>query len=204
MSENDPNDHKPSLASKSPSGSEPEALSTEPEASTTKPAPENTPSRIAPAPRLSRGGLVIGFVAVILMGLLAYSFYPDAVGGPELPVTVEVTTKVMPSKSKAMIPAKVVSLTNESKDPLRHLAVILNGHYQIMQDSPLAPGETLDLPLAIFTDKRSSRRFDAKHYPVQKIVVRGQLPAGTRGVSVFRYSDESSVAETSADNSTDQ
>lgn len=143
---------------------------------------------VAPTLTLPRWALPVGVISVIGFGLAVYSLFPDAVGGPPLPVRVEIEQALIETVGGAgRVPAEVVSVTNQAAFPIPHLVVVLNGHYRLDRQSPIGPGETLQLPQTIFTDKRSSRRFDPILQRVTKVVVNGQLPEGTRGVSVFRF-----------------
>lgn len=153
---------------------------------------------VAPTAKLPGWGLLGLLVMIAVVGLSVYATFPDAVGGPPLPVDAEPTLAVVPTVGSTEsddptaggnVSAKVIRVVNRSDGPIKHLNVILNGHYMIVRDSPLQPSETLDLPQAIFTDKRSSRRFDPRRQTVDKIVVRGQLPSGVRGVSVYHFGD---------------
>lgn len=134
--------------------------------------------------------VVLGSIAAVGIGV--YSLFPESVGGPPLPIEVEVKTALVDATGGVVkLTSEVVEVTNRSDEPIRHLTVIINGHYQLARQSPISPGETLTLPQSIFTDKRSSRRFNPTLADVTKVVVRGQLPKGTRGVSIFEFGESS-------------
>ena len=65
------------------------------------------------------------------------------------------------------------------------MPININGQYLLFRDSPLKPREELVLPQRIFTDKRSSARFNPSKYPVEEVTVTGQLPSGARGLTHF-------------------
>jgi hypothetical protein len=48
-------------------------------------------------------------------------------------------------------------------------------------------GEEFVVPQQVFTDKRSSQRFDPSQDEVEDVVATGQLPSGARGVSIFEF-----------------
>ena len=152
----------------------------------------NAVPRVRPGPTLPGRMLFLLLAAIALVGVSVYSLFPSAVGGPALPIDVDVDLALIDAGGGQKLSAKVVRLTNTSHAPIRHLSVILNGHYQLNRQSPIAAGETLTLPQSIFTDKRSSRRFNPAEAEIHKVVVRGQLPAGTRGVSVHEFSTSGS------------
>ena len=147
-----------------------------------------THPRVAPGPRLSPRGLVLGFVAVAALGAGTYAMFPEAVGGPPLPVDVQLGRDILPgSSSDRPTVGEIVWLTNRSDAPIAHVTLILNKHYRLDRASPLGPGETWTLPQVLFTNKRSSQRFAPDIHEVHKIVVNGQLPDARRGVSVFEF-----------------
>ena len=144
--------------------------------------------RVAPTSRLSRTALVSAFGLMIAIGLGVYSLFPDSIGGPPLPVTVSLEeAPVETTAGNIAMLTQVVSVTSDFDQPIKNLAIELNGDYVMMQSSPLAPGEKLVLPLSVFTAKRSSRRFDPQRQAVEDVIVRGQLPNNARGVSKFEF-----------------
>ena len=84
---------------------------------------------------------------------------------------------------------------NLADHPIPRLSIDINGQYLLFRDSPLNVAEELVLPQQVFTDKRSSYRFDPSQYDVEDIVVTGQLPSGARGVTKFEFHNESSKNE---------
>ena len=151
--------------------------------------------RVAPHGRLSRGWLTACLIGMVGIGLGVYAIFPASVGGPPLPVTVTVGRAPMEttSGSIAML-TEVVSVSNQLDQPIRNLAIEINGQYLLMQASPLGPAATLTLPQEVFTDKRSSRRFDPQQHEVTEVIVRGQLPNSKRGVSKFEFENGVLVA----------
>ena len=82
---------------------------------------------------------------------------------------------------------EVVVVRNPNDYEIPRFSAEVNGQYLLFRESPLAAGEELVLPLRVFTDKRSSQRYDPKKYPPTEIVVTGQLPSGARGLSQFHF-----------------
>lgn len=144
--------------------------------------------RVAPQSRLSRGGLIAAFAVMIALGLGVYAMFPESIGGPPLPVSVTIgESPVETTSGSVAVLTKVVKVTSELEQPIRNLGIQLNDHYLYIQAGPLQPGETIVLPQEVFTDKRSSRRFDPDQQVVTEVVVRGQLPSNARGVSKFEF-----------------
>lgn len=153
--------------------------------------PDSSIVRVAPTPQLSRRGLILSFGGMIAIGLGVYSLFPDSIGGPPLPVTVTLDdAPVETIGGNLAVVTQVVIITSQLDQPIKNLGIELNGNYQLLQASPLEPGETLVLPLEIFTAKRSSRRFDPQSQSVTDVIVRGQLPNRARGVSKFEFSEQ--------------
>lgn len=147
--------------------------------------------RVAPRARLSRRGLSLSLAAAFSLGLLVYALFPENSGGPPLPVAVTVGKDLVPSAANGQpVLADVVAITNETEEPIRNLTLILNDHYLLMRASPLEAGQRVVLPQAIFTDKRSSQRFEPQKSWVFEVTVRGQLPNNQRGVSQFFFDEE--------------
>lgn len=145
---------------------------------------------VAPQGQLSRGMLISAFGVMIALGLGVYSFFPETIGGPPLPVSVTLGEAPVPSAvGKMAVLTNVVEVKNLSQDPISNLMIKINDHYLMTQASPLAAGETLTLPQAVFTDKRSSRRFDPALQTVEDVIVSGQLPSKSRGISKFEFAD---------------
>jgi hypothetical protein len=148
--------------------------------------------RLAPSSRLSRSGLIASFAVMIGIGLGVYALFPESIDGPPLPVTVtlgDAPVETVGGNHVAVV-AKVVTITSQLDRPIKNLAIELNEQYLLMQSSPLQPGESLVLPQAVFTDKRSSQRFDPTNQRVREVLVRGQLPSNARGVSKFTFDGE--------------
>ena len=137
--------------------------------------------------------LIAVLVAIAGFGLMVYSFFPDNVGGPSLPLKIEVGSEPVASNSGPSLLTPVVAVTNRGEDPIGHLAVIINKEYQLIRESPLEPGQRLVFPQSIFTNKRSSRRFNPRGHSIEKVVVRGQLASGTRGVTVVEFDREATT-----------
>jgi len=150
--------------------------------------------RVAPTSQLSRGAMIASFGVMIAIGLGVYALFPASVGGPPLPVVVVLEDAPVETTggNNVAVVTKVVRVTNQLDQPIKNLAIELNDQYLLMQASPLQPGESLVLPQAVFTDKRSSQRFDPLTQTVTEVIVRGQLPSKARGVSKFEFGDKSS------------
>ncbi|MEM6468998.1 MAG: hypothetical protein AAF802_05465 [Planctomycetota bacterium] len=145
---------------------------------------------VAPRGQLSRSTLIAAFVVMIGVGLGVYSVFPESIGGPDLPVHVTLGKSAVPSAvGKISVLTDVVEVTNTSEGQIGNLMIKLNGHYIMTQARPLASGETLTLPQEVFTDKRSSRRFDPKLQSVTEVTVSGQLPSKSRGISQFEFGE---------------
>ncbi|MCO8124045.1 hypothetical protein NHH03_20035 [Stieleria sp. TO1_6] len=155
------------------------------------PDPDSEPReivRVAPTAQLSRRAMIAAFAVMIGVGLAVYAMFPNSVGGPPLPVTVTLGAEPVETVSGGMaVLTPVVIIRSDLDQPIRNLAIELNDGYLLMQASPLQPGEQLVLPQEVFTDKRSSRRFDPDRQQVTEVIVRGQLPSKIRGVSKFEF-----------------
>ncbi len=144
--------------------------------------------RVAPQSQLSRGGLIAALVLMIAIGLSVYAMFPESIGGPPLPVGVSVGEAPVETTNGSMaVLTKVLTVTSELDQPIGNLGIEVNDNYLYHQASPLQPGETLVLPQEVFTDKRSSRRFDPSRQQISEVIVRGQLPSKARGVSKFEF-----------------
>ena len=145
-------------------------------------------AKVAPTLQLSRTGLILSLLAMVTAGLGVYALFPESVGGPPLPVEVLVESQPVETTSGlGAVVTEVVVVKNTSESEIPKLTIEINGQYLIIQDKPLSIGETLVLPQSIFTDKRSSQRFNPGKYDVADVTVTGQLPSGARGVSKFEY-----------------
>ena len=153
---------------------------------------EATPN-LAPTLQLSKHGLILCLLGMVVVGLTVYSLFPESVGGPPLPVEVQLDTQPMETTSgMGAVLAEVVVVRNLSDHEIPKLTLEINGQYLLFQDPPLAVGESLVLPQRVFTDKRSSQRFNPSKYAVQDVKVTGQLPSGARGVTKFEFHGEES------------
>ena len=149
---------------------------------------ETKPTAVAPTLRLSSRGLTLALVSMAVVGLSVYAIFPESVGGPPLPVQVSLDLQpIETTGGQGALMTEVVVVENISADPIERLSIEINGQYLLFQKSPLPPGDKLVLPQQVFTDKRSSQRFNAVKYDVEDIVVTGQLPSGARGVSKFEF-----------------
>ncbi len=155
--------------------------------------PENTSElgdapKVAPTMRLSRFGLIASLVSMVVAGLAVYAMFPSSVGGPPLPVEVEIGSEpVITTSGVGAIMTEVVIVKNRSDHEIAKLTLDINGQYLLIQNSPLKVDEILTLPQSVFTDKRSSQRFDPFRYEVEDVTVTGQLPTGARGVSELNF-----------------
>ncbi|TWU49746.1 hypothetical protein [Rubripirellula reticaptiva] len=149
-----------------------------------------SPPSVAPTMRLSRLGLIISLSSMVAAGLAVYALFPSSIDGPPLPVEVQIGNEpVMTTSGVGAMVTEVVIVTNVSDHDIPKLTLDINGQYLLLQSSPLKVGETLTMPQSVFTDKRSSQRFDAFKYDVEDVTVTGQLPSGARGVSKFFFSE---------------
>lgn len=147
-----------------------------------------SPPSVAPTLKLSRRGLIFSLLAVAVAGLCVYGSFPPTVGGPSLPVEIRLDRlPVQTVGGTGAIMADVVVVTNQTDHEIPRLSVEINGQYLLHRDSPLAKREELVLPLRVFTDKRSSQRYDPRKYPPLEVVATGQLPSGARGLSQFEF-----------------
>lgn len=149
---------------------------------------------VAPTMRLTRAGLLLSLASMVGAGLGVYALFPESVGGPSLPVRVMLDRQpVETADGSGAVVTEVVVVTNLTDHPIPKLSVDVNGQYLLFRDSPLKIKETLVLPLRVFTDKRSSQRFNPDKYDVEDVVVTGQLPSGARGVTQFLFENEQLV-----------
>ncbi len=145
-------------------------------------------STVAPTLQLSRRGLTIALLSMVVVGLSVYAMFPDSVGGPPLPVEASLDHQpVETTGGQGALLTEVVVIRNKADHEIKRLSIEINGQYLLFQNSPLAAGESLVLPQRVFTDKRSSQRFNPVKYDVEEIIVTGQLPSGSRGVSKFEF-----------------
>ena len=146
------------------------------------------PQRVAPTLQLSSRGLLLSLAVMALVGIGVYAIFPDSVGGPPLPVKVTVGQQpVELSEGGIAKLTEVVVIENLSENEISRLGIEINGQYLLHRKSPLPVGEPLVLPQRVFTDKRSSQRYRPDKYPAKEIVVMGQLPSGSRGMSKFEF-----------------
>ncbi len=143
---------------------------------------------VSPTLQLSKAGLVICLLAMVTVGLTVYSLFPESVGGKPLPVEVQLDRQPVETTSgMGAILTEVVVVRNLSDHEIPKLTLEINEQYLLFQDPPLAVGESLVLPQRVFTDKRSSQRFNPSKYPVKDVIVTGQLPSGSRGMTKFEF-----------------
>ena len=144
--------------------------------------------RVAPTLQLSRRGLVASLCLMAIVGLSVYAIFPDSVGGPPLPVKVSLDRKpIETTGGNAAMLTDVVVIENLADFEITRLGIEINGQYLLHQRSPLPVGEQLVLPQRVFTDKRSSQRYNPVRHPATEVIVVGQLPSGSRGVSKFEF-----------------
>ena len=155
--------------------------------------------RVAPTLRLSRFGLVLSLLAMIATGLIVYSTFPESVGGPPLPVEVTLDRRMVDTVGGRPTVADVVVVRNLTDDPIPRLSLDINGQYLLFREAPLAVDEEFVVPQQVFTDKRSSQRFDPSQHEVEDVVATGQWPSGARGVSKFEFEDGRPKAATHED-----
>ncbi len=149
---------------------------------------DSLPARVAPTLRLSRRGLIFSLLAMVGAGLAVYSTFPKSVGGPPLPVEVTLDRRPVEALGgQGFVVTDVVVVKNLADHPIPRLSLDINGQYLLFRDSPLAVAEEFVVPQQVFTDKRSSQRFDPSQYDVEDVVATGQLPSGARGVSKFDF-----------------
>ncbi|MGB0759198.1 MAG: hypothetical protein ACPHJ3_13285 [Rubripirellula sp.] len=148
------------------------------------------PTAVAPRLHLSQRGLCICLFLMVAAGLSVYAMFPERVGGPPLPVSVELGEGAVPTADGAgNVLTEVIVLTNLTDHPIPRFSIEINDQYLLIRDAPLAAGERLELPQRVFTDKRSNHRFNPIKYPVEAVTLTGQLPSGARGVTRFLFED---------------
>jgi hypothetical protein len=151
--------------------------------------PEKMPV-IAPRLHLSRRGLCISLALMVIAGLSVYATFPDSVGGPPLPVEVELAMGPMPTADGAgSLLTETIVLTNLAEHPIPKFSIEINGQYLLFREAPLGEYQRLELPQRVFTDKRSNHRFNPVKYPVEEVTLTGQLLSGARGVTRFIFKD---------------
>ena len=144
--------------------------------------------KVAPTLQLSSRGLAICLLTMVVVGIGVYVTFPESVGGPPLPINVRLDQlPVATTDGQGAMMTEVVVIENLTQHEIQKLTLSINGQYLYLQDSPLATAETLVLPQRVFTDKRSSQRFNPTKYAVEEITATGQLPSGARGVSEFEF-----------------
>ena len=149
---------------------------------------DTQPQRVAPTLQLSRRGLLLSLAAMAMVGISVYAIFPDSVGGPPLPVKVTVDMQPVELTEGGIAKlTEVVVIENLSESEIPRLGIEINGQYLLHRKSPLPVGEPLVLAQRVFTDKRSSQRYRPDKYPAKEIIVMGQLPSGSRGVSKFEF-----------------
>jgi hypothetical protein len=148
----------------------------------------DAPPKVAPTLQLSRRGLVISLASMAIIGLSVYALFPKSINGPALPVNVTLDRQVVETKAGGGgTLTDVVVLQNLSEAEIPRLGIEVNGQYLLHRESPLSQAEPLVLPLQVFTDKRSSQRYNFVKYPPKEVIVTGQLPSGARGISKFEF-----------------
>ena len=146
---------------------------------------------IAPSVQLSRTGLILSLLVMAVVGLSVYALFPDQVGGPDLPVKVTLEWQPVIAKgNEGAVMTEVLIVENLLDHDLAKLTIDINGQYLYLQNSPLLAKERLVVPQRMFTDKRSSQRFNPDKYPVQDVAVTGQLPSGARGITQFDFESD--------------
>lgn len=160
------------------------------QASSQNPSDKQELPTVSPTVRLSRRGLIVSLLSMVGFGLAVYSVFPESVGGPPLPVAVMLDQRPVETVSgQGAVVTEVVVVKNLTAHAIPHLSLDINGQYLLFRETPLEVDEDLVLPQRVFTDKRSSQRFDPSRYEVEDVVVTGQLPSGARGVSKFEFQD---------------
>lgn len=151
-------------------------------------SPPPSPPRVAPTLQLSRRGLILSLITMVGAGLAVYAMFPESVGGPSLPVQVTLDRRLVETVGgRGAVVTDVVVVKNLADHSIPRLSLDINGQYLLFRDTPLAVSEEFVVPQQVFTDKRSSQRFDPTRYAVDDVVATGQLPSGARGVSTFEF-----------------
>ena len=145
---------------------------------------------VAPRLRLSQRGLCVCLTLMVAAGLSVYAIFPESVGGPSLPVGVELGQGPVPTADgTGEVMTEGIILENLTNHPIPRFSIEINGQYLLIRDAPLGVNERLKLPQRVFTDKRSSHRFNPVKYPVEEVTLSGQLPSGARGMTRFLFKD---------------
>ncbi len=143
---------------------------------------------VAPTLKLSRRGLVFSLLAAAIAGLSVYATFPESVGGSPLPVDVRIDRQpVATADGVGAVITGVLVVQNLSDHEIPKLTIKINRRYLLIRDSPLQEKERIVIPLQVFTDKRSSQRYDPLTNPPQELLVTGQLPSGARGLRHFDF-----------------
>lgn len=147
--------------------------------------------KVAPTLQLSSRGLTFALLAMAAFGLSVYAMFPASVGGPPLPVNVVLDHQPIETVGgQGALLTEVIVVQNTADHEIKRLSIEINGQYLLFQNSPLGAGEQRALPQRVFTDKRSSQRFNPSKYDVEDVIVTGQLPSGARGVTKFEFAGD--------------
>lgn len=148
------------------------------------------PRSIAPAPRLSPGGLFLALGAVCLFPLITLTAYAVIFGKAsehKLPVEVLIDRRPLPTvNGRGLVLDDVIVIQSQADFDIPNVTVNLNGQYFLYQDSPLTAGEELVVRQAAFATK-SSQFWEPGRYPLSEITVTGKLPSGARGVTEVQF-----------------
>ena len=82
---------------------------------------------VAPTLTLSRGGLLLSMLGMIAVGLGVYAIFPESVGGPPLPVTVQLDKQPVevPGGGGAVM-TEVVILRNDSDHAIPRILSLIH------------------------------------------------------------------------------
>jgi hypothetical protein len=104
---------------------------------------------------------------------------------PLLLASVEIRVTAWAPPNAASQPERLypcVVLRNGSQDEWRNVAVTLDKQFYFYSHEPLAPQQTLTVPLEHFITKGGNVTFRPSSQQVEKVIVFAQIPNGDRGI----------------------
>ncbi|MEL6896459.1 MAG: hypothetical protein AAFP90_10185 [Planctomycetota bacterium] len=155
-------------------------------------------------PTLSTRGflLSLGGVCLIPIGIvMAYTAVFTDHSDPELPVSVQVTQRLLDISDSSAMMQDVIVFKNDASYPISHFQADINGQYHLYQQPPLQPDQELVIRQAAFKTK-SNQAFIPGRYKITKVTVMGKLDTGRRGVSDYRWNPSGEAIKETSDDAT--
>ncbi len=91
---------------------------------------EGAATSVAPTLQLSRRGLILSLGSMVLAGLGVYALFPASVGGPPLPVAVELDEQPMVTTGNhSVVVTEIVRVKNLTGHEIPKLSIEINGQY---------------------------------------------------------------------------